>query len=106
MKLTNVILGKVETKSDHSLKITLFTRDMGNMDASELSDLFANVGKEIEEADIELSEEDAGRSPSMRLRAVLYRTWEQSHKEKYPEFEVYYRAWMERTIEKLKESLN
>lgn len=51
----------------------------------------------------DLTEEDAGKSPAQRLRATLWRIWEQGGKQ--GDFELAYRRDMERIIEKLKERL-
>lgn len=56
----------------------------------------------------ELKDEAEQKSPSQRLRGVLFLNWEQQsvdYKNKYP-FEIYYRGQMEKIIEKLKEKLN
>jgi hypothetical protein len=44
------------------------------------------------------------KSPSKRMKAVLYRLWEQK-KEGYDDFELYYRFKMEKLIEVLKSKL-
>jgi hypothetical protein len=52
----------------------------------------------------EIHLEEGEKSPSQRLRAVLYIYWQQNTDQKQ-EFELYYRRWMERTIDSLKEKL-
>lgn len=51
--------------------------------------------------DIQL--EDGEKSPSQRLRAVLYIWWQQNGSK--DDFELFYRRWMERTISQVKEKL-
>lgn len=51
--------------------------------------------------DIQL--EEGERSPSQRLRAVLYIWWQQNGSK--DDFELFYRRWMERTIGQVKEKL-
>ena len=48
--------------------------------------------------------EDTGKPPSQRLRAVLYRLWEQTP-EGYKVFNDFYIAKMEKLIEHFKEKL-
>src|ERR1043165_342681 len=50
-----------------------------------------------------LTDEDGGKSPAQRLRAVLYRCWEQEGKE--GDYEIYYRTMMGKIIDHLKEKL-
>lgn len=47
---------------------------------------------------------DSTKTPSQRLRGVLFRLWEQD-KNGYDTFETYYINYMEKIIEKLKEKL-
>ena len=101
MNLKNCIVDKVSTMKDDSVKITLVTRALT---PKQMAELFFSVNQEITTIDIE-QENKEGKSASQRLRAVLYRIWEQSDKTTYPEFELYYRAKMERIIEQLKEKI-
>lgn len=52
----------------------------------------------------DVSLEDGEKSPSQRLRAVLYIYWQQ-RTDKTQDFELFYRRWMERTIESIKQQL-
>ena len=101
MNLKNCIVDKVSTLKDDSIKITLITRALS---PEQMAQLFFSVNKEILAVDID-EEVKEWKSPSQRLRAVLYRLWERSDKTTYPEFELYYKAKMERVIESLKEKL-
>lgn len=101
MNLKNCIVDKVSTMKDDSIKITLITRALS---PEQMAKLFFSVNKEILSVDID-EEIKEWKSPSQRLRAVLYRLWEQSDKTTYPEFELYYKAKMERVIDSLKEKL-
>jgi hypothetical protein len=51
----------------------------------------------------DLIEEDNGKSPAVRMRAVIYRLFEQNGKQ--GEFEIYYRSKMGSLIDLLKEKL-
>lgn len=80
---------------------------------SELFDLYESVGYffflqqatvTIKTDDLpEIHLEDGEKSPSQRLRAVLYIWWQQNGSK--DDFELFYRRWMERTIDKVKETL-
>jgi hypothetical protein len=50
-------------------------------------------------------EESEGKSKSQRLRACLYRLWEQEYKWKYETFELFYSQYMEKVINKVKDNL-
>jgi hypothetical protein len=70
--------------------------------------LFAETELQVEDVvdlpDVQIDKND--KTPSQRLRAVLYRLWEQSSKATYPEFEIFYRAKMDKLIEGYKIKLN
>lgn len=51
----------------------------------------------------EIHVEEGEKSPSQRLRAVLYVYWQQ--KGSKDDFELFYKRWMERTINAIKEQL-
>jgi len=50
------------------------------------------------------NEKTDGKTPSQRLRAVLYVYWKQ-HKQKDIEFDIFYLRYMNRLIENLKDKL-
>jgi len=63
--------------------------------------------QEIEELDaVELDLYDEPKPQSKRLRAVLYRVWEQHHQHQVPEFKDYYRKETERIIQHYKDKLD
>lgn len=70
--------------------------------------LFAESELQVEDvADLpEIQVNKNEKTPSQRLRAVLYRLWEQSNRITYPEFEIFYRAKIDRLIEGYKLKLN
>lgn len=98
----------LSTLKDKSLKLTLHTQEV---DKNQASDLFTLNGcfvkvlisdsnimpQQIEAVENFTIEEDGGKSPSQRLRAVLYRRWEQNNS-KCGTFEEYYRIMMEKII--------
>ncbi len=103
MKLENAIIDKVSTLKDGSVRVSLVTRALS---PTQMAELFFWVNKEILAIDIDESNKD-DKSPSQRLRAVLYRLFEQSSdREAYNnEFELFYRAKLERIIDQLKDKL-
>lgn len=103
MKLENAIIDKVSTLKDGSVRVSLITRALT---PTQMAELFFWVNKEILAIDIDEWNKD-DKSPSQRLRWVLYRLWEQSSdQERYNnEFELFYRAKLERIIDQLKEKL-
>lgn len=66
--------------------------------------LFAEQPINEDELKLELIRKDtAGKSPSQRIRGVIFRIWEQNGKS--GNFETYYGETMERIINQLKEKL-
>jgi hypothetical protein len=53
--------------------------------------------------DIPTREEDGGKSPAQRMRAVLFRWWEQLGKQ--GDFETFYRTKTDKIIDSIKEKL-
>lgn len=102
INLHNAVIEKVETRKDHSLKLIVGTPELPPED---MVQLFQSVNKESIELTMPVHEEDAGKTPSQRLRAVLYVLWEQGGKEQYPEFDMYYRAKMEHFINAVKDKI-
>jgi len=103
MNLQNAILDKVTTMKDGSLKITLVTREL---DPHTMAELFLSLNQEIMTVDIPEDTREEIKSKAKRLRAVLYRVWEQDKKEQFKTFELYYNHIMEMLINKYKDLLN
>jgi len=55
--------------------------------------------------EMEVDYDDPGKTPSKRLRGVLYRVWEK-HPDGYELFEDFYRAQMERIINHFKNKID
>ena len=117
MKL--VIAGTLEnisTRVDGTVKITFGSQEIDNDSAGKLFSLrgkyckFLLSDSEITEAEenlIDSEKIDASsnkKSPSQRLRSVLFLLWEQSGRT--IEFKDYYKAEIERMIEGVKEKLD
>ena len=105
---------KVETMARYA-RIIVDTQE--NLTVDQLSELFAQhekVGwffflakpevKITSEMLPEIRLEEGEKSPSQRMRAVLYVYWQQKT-DQSQHFELFYRHWMERTIDAIKEKL-
>jgi hypothetical protein len=110
-----VLIQGLSTKQDGSIKIVMETRELGGQDAARLFDLRNSeawaviAATELRDEDVSLPTERPDpavgtKTPSQRLRAVLYRLWEQSRGG--TDFESFYRVRIEQIIDQLKERLD
>lgn len=110
-----VIVTSLATKVDGSISIKLETRELSGQDSAKLFDLRGSEAwaiispSEIKEEDVKLPNERPDpaigqKTPSQRLRAVLYRLWEQN--KSGTDFESFYRIRLEQVIDKFKEKLH
>lgn len=106
-------ISKVETLVDGGLKLTVHTQELDPTDEAVVMQLKRKLGWlvfsvaehiTIEDIPTEQLEFAGDKSPGQRLRAVMYRLWEQD-KRGYAEFELFYSAKMGKIIETLKEKL-
>lgn len=112
IKLQSAIIGSVRAKVDGSLGLSLSTGELSPVEKTVFMELM-NVPCQIvltpiDEPNAEIMQVDKEaneKSPSQRLRSVLYRVWEQNPRQ-YKTFEEYYRIQMEKLIDKLKERLD
>ena len=107
----------ISTRADNTIKIVIGTQEM---DADQSAKLFQfrnqiakvlfstdNISKPVKDTVIETaidSDEPKGKSPSQRLRAVLFRYFEQGG-ETNVTFETYYQTEMEKIINHYKSKL-
>lgn len=107
----DVILSGIRTRADGSIGLTLVTPELQPEEVTAFVGLRnTNLklllqpldGKPTELKDIK--QEFETKTPSMRLRACLYRAWEQAGKP--GEWEQFYRKKMEFYIEDIKSTLN
>lgn len=99
--------------SDGGLRLQVDTAEIAPEDKSELMGLYNKAGwfvfsdNGIKEADIptEQVEFKTDKTPGQRLRAVLYRLWEQSSITTRGEFETFYKIRIEKIIDQIKEKL-
>lgn len=108
------IVDKITTLKDNSVKITLDTQELSPMKAGELFTLRNSLStvyicpaeitqKEMNQVDV-IEPEMPGKSPSHRMRNVLFILWKQDH-EGYSEFDGYYKTKMDKFIEELKNNI-
>lgn len=107
-----VLIAGLQTKVDGSIKITLETRELPASSAAELfglrnaeawAVLAPNQIKDISLPDEKADPAIGQKTPSRRLRAVIYRLWEQQGAG--TDFESYYRVKMEQLIDQFKGKL-
>lgn len=113
-----VAVEQIATRQDASVKIVLSTYELNTQSAVKLFDLRKtealmylssdNISQEELDAldGFKLSsEKNDGKTPSQRLRAVLYVYWKQ-HKQEELEFDIFYLRHMNNMIDKIKEKLD
>lgn len=106
----------IKTMADKGIRVMF---DTNELTGNEFQSLFAMKGKAgkliFSSEDYKLTPDDLvvpdiskdfkeEKTPSQRLRAVLYRLWQQS--EQGLDFEVYYRSKMDNFINQLKDKLS
>jgi hypothetical protein len=104
---------KVNSRADKSYALTFITRELTGKDASTLLDELLNEGHllyspndDIEFKDIPKEPAETGlnnKTPSQRLRAVLFVRWEQLGKK--GSFDDFYKRNMEQLIDVVKSKL-
>lgn len=111
---TQVQIGKVETLKDKSLKLTIYTQEL---DASSKTRLFEFSEKlpwmvladkeqdQVTVPDLPAQDFKNEKSPSKRLRAVLFVFWKEVMNG-VGDFELFYRREMERIIDSYKQELD
>jgi len=107
----------VSTRRDRTYIIRLGTQELNPKDAAELFQLNntlaycyisprqiqTDIMTEIDKASIDMVEQI--KSPSKRLKAVMYLIWKEDN-EGYDDFELYYRNEMEKIINHYKSELD
>lgn len=106
-------ISKVTTMADGGIRLQVDTQELNNKDIATLFEEKGKVGwfffdpepiTEIRKDDLpEIVLEEGEKSPSQRLRSVLYIYWEQ-RKLKQP-FDSFYKTQMNKWIESIKEKL-
>lgn len=108
------IISKIVTLHDKTLRLQVDCLEMNSQDEAVLfsarhaSGWFVFAEQEIKPEDItglpDITIEKHEKHPSARLKAVLYLLWQQTDKKQ--DFEVFYRAKMDKIIEAMKAKLN
>lgn len=107
----SAILTRASALSDGGVSVGFHTKELPPEEKIEVMKLFNQTGwllfspDSIQESAIpEKKSEFETKTPSQRLRGVLYRVWEQEGKQ--GEFEDYYKKFMNNIIDRLKEKLD
>lgn len=112
-------VAKVSTLADGSLSLTIHTQELPEETMMRVFQLRKKPGMVLISSDDKITEEELnaveefttdyefnGKTPSQRLRAVLYRVWESSPKAQEFDFTLWYDAQMNRIIEKYKTAID
>lgn len=110
-----VLITSLSTKVDGSIKIAMETRELQGHEAAKMFELrgreaWVLIAPQAFEDDVSLPKERADpavgtKTPSQRLRAVIFRLWEQQGSKSGVDFESYYRLKLESIIDQFKERL-
>jgi hypothetical protein len=108
------IIQGIRTLVDGGLKLDIITRELKPDEMTAIFGLKGQEGwfvfkeNEIKTEDIEnlpdVRIEKTDKSPSERLRAILYRAWEKTSRTKTAD--QFYKDYMDKLIESIKEKLN
>ena len=106
-------LQKIATRVDGSINISLETQELSGTDMAELFSYRNALGYVTFTPNlvnnVEVPDEpaiDNSKSPSQRLRGILYVLWEQQGKKKFDTFSQYYDVQMERIINQVKDKID
>lgn len=104
---------KITTMADKSLRLQVDTQEVDAETKSTIFEMHDKLGyfffdeasiRKIDKAQLpEIVQEEDEKSPSKRLRSVLY-VWYEQQKIKEP-FDIYYRRVMDKYIDQIKERL-
>ena len=107
-------INKVTTMADGSLRLFVDTQEIHPSDKAELMSLHQQLGvfvfslSNIAKEDLiqlpEVKSPGIGKTPSQRLRSVLYILWEQTQSKQ--DFETFYTTYMSKLIDQIKERLD
>lgn len=108
------IIDKITTLKDRSVKITLDTQELSPTKAGEIFTLMNSLAtvyispseitsREMAQVD-SIEPEMPGKSPSQRMRNVLFILWKQDN-QGFKEFDSFYKERMETYIQELKNNI-
>jgi hypothetical protein len=106
------ILDGFRPLKDGGASLTFHTQEITKADKVMIMEFFDTFGyllfakNDIDISDIpdSIAVDNAGKSPSQRLRAVLYIYWRQ--KQTGTDFDIWYKQYMEKIIDQIKIKLN
>ena len=113
MKITlPITIEQIATRVDNTIKITIATQELPPEESVVLFKLKGNLGYMMFSDeyltdmpnDLPAPTPIDGKTPSQRLRGVLFKVWETLTDKKVP-FENYYNGAMEKIIDQFKEKL-
>lgn len=109
------IIDGITKKKDGTLSIKLGTQELHSQDTAEIFEMgnrqiwtaFSDIPVKENDLNIpEVLDETDLKSPSQRLRGVIYILFEQSKDKTNKTFEHFYRDYMEKIIDNIKDKLN
>src|SRR6056297_222067 len=114
--LMQVELRNIKSRVDRSWTLTLDTNELEPSDIGQLSSMHLTsckaylttenvIPKEIMQEMDDATINDESKSQSQRMRACLYRLWEQDYKEEFKTFALFYNHAMEKQINQIKNRL-
>lgn len=105
------ILNSVSFTKDNGLRLGFLTQELANDEKAYVQQYYQKFGhllfqpNEFQTSDIPKENiEDKTKTPSKRLRAVIYIYWQQTKSNE--DFEIFYRQKMEKLIDFIKEKLD
>lgn len=108
-------IDKISSRKDRTLSVLLNTQEMHPEETAQLFDFqglqiwvaFAETALTYDNIDIPdaLTMVDETKSPSERLRSVLYVYWKQNEEKLRKSFDVFYRETLDKYIDNIKEKL-
>lgn len=96
-------LSKIQSMADGWWKLTIETPELSTEQAVMLMKAKQDW---ITDFKVPTTSEDEPKTKSQRLRAVIFRLWEQEYKATYPEFEVFYNSYLDKMINNVKDKLS
>lgn len=111
LDIHNAEIGTITSRSDHSVAFRVVTPELRPSEAGALMQWHGKACRvtihpheRAPDEVLSVTTEREGKTPSSRVRAVLFILWKQDGQE--GTFEAYYQSRMDRIIEKLKEKIN
>lgn len=107
---TNIIIGSIRSRRDGSLGFSAETPELDSNEKVAFMDLQGQVIKALLVPDqspeapvLKVDKELGDKTPGQRLRSTLFVLWKQRGEQ--GEFDTFYRDYMERFINRIKEEL-